>query len=160
MLTAKVRPLAREAGVRFEVRLSGDGNVPNREANLINLVLYNLVQNAIQATPRDKSVMLTVQAREQQIVCEVRDEGCGFNESQRANLFKPCRSSKEGGSGIGLAISKQLAKSIGASLELAETSPDGSRFVLAFNNRMAADLEPTGQPAPASPPAEHPAKAS
>src|SRR5256885_10117139 len=46
-----------------------------------------------------------------------------------AHLFAPCRSSKEGGSGIGLAISKQLANHLGAQLELKSNSPAGCVFV-------------------------------
>ena len=112
----------------------GEGILLNREANLISLVLYNLVQNAIQATPSEKRVTLRISAGSGNIVCEVQDEGPGISEAQRAQLFKPCRSTKEGGSGIGLAISQQLAKCIGAKLELTETAPTGSRFLLTFPN--------------------------
>jgi signal transduction histidine kinase len=134
MLNSKVQPLAREAGVSFESACEGQGSLGNREANILSLVLYNLIHNAIQATPRGKLVAVNLRASGRQIVCEVADQGSGFPEAQRANLFKPCHSRKEGGSGIGLAISKQLANSLGAELELKETGPGGSRFVLAFTH--------------------------
>jgi signal transduction histidine kinase len=133
MLEARVRPLAQEAGVQFETRVAADGTLRNREANLISLVLSNLVQNAIQATPKGKRVALSFAAAGDKVACEVADEGSGIGEAQRASLFKPCRSSKQGGSGIGLTISKQLANSIGAQLELKETSGQGSVFVLVFD---------------------------
>jgi signal transduction histidine kinase len=100
---------------------------------LISLVLYNLVQNALQATPRGKSVVVRFRDLDQKIACEVQDEGTGITEAVRATLFAPCRSSKEGGTGIGLAISKQLANCIGAELDLKESSATGSIFVLTFN---------------------------
>jgi signal transduction histidine kinase len=132
MLEAKVQPLARQAQVHFQTRLAADGILRNREANLLSLVLSNLVQNAIQATPKGKRVELRLSALGDKIACEVMDEGPGIPAAQQASLFKPCRSGKPGGSGIGLAISKQLANCIGACLELKETSPQGTVFVLAF----------------------------
>jgi signal transduction histidine kinase len=133
ILQGKVQPLARDAGVRFETHLNTAGILQNREANLISLILYNLVQNAIQATPKGKLVSISFSPRGQRISCEVRDEGPGLSESQRASLFKPCRSTKQGGSGIGLAICKQLANCLGAELELGDTGPKGSSFVLVFD---------------------------
>ncbi len=135
MVEARVRPLAREAGVQLETQLAAEGTLRNREANLISLVLSNLVQNAIQATPKGKRVVLSFTGAGDKVTCEVADEGSGIGEAQRANLFKPCRSSKQGGSGIGLTISKQLANSIGAQLELKETSSQGSVFALVFDIR-------------------------
>jgi signal transduction histidine kinase len=132
MLRSKVLPLAREAGVEFDLQVAAEGVLRNREANLLSLVLYNLVQNAIQASPKGKHVSVSFRAREQQIVCEVKDEGAGVPAAQREQLFKPCRSTKHGGSGIGLAISKQLAGCIGAQLELQSTGVHGSVFALVF----------------------------
>ena len=130
-----MRPLAQEAKVKFGIHVSGEVTLQNREANVISLILYNLVQNAIQATPQSKAVELSFSAAGGRVECQVRDEGGGLPPVYRARLFQPCQSSKEGGSGIGLAISKQLANSIGAELELRETSPQGSVFELVFDPR-------------------------
>lgn len=135
MTEAKVRPLAREAGIAFNAEVQGNAVLRNREANLLSLVLHNLLQNAIQATPRGQAVGLAVRANAGRVACEVRDQGPGISPEQHPVLFKPCRSVKEGGSGIGLAISKQLASSIGAELNLQETSSRGSVFVLSFECR-------------------------
>ena len=167
MLETKVRLLAREAGVefrgvsgapfrgkeagvRFTSDLSGNAVLRNREANLLSLIIYNLAQNAIQATPHDKSVTLELRAESQTVVCEVKDEGPGIPPDQGMNLFKPCRSTKEGGSGIGLAISKQLANSIGAELDLKKTSERGSVFMLAYDFAARAQLTDSGRAARSS----------
>lgn len=133
MIQSKIRPLAQEAGVDFAAEVRGKAVLRNREANLLGLVLHNLLQNAIQATPRGRTASLAVRAHAGKVTCEVRDQGPGIPPDQRAGLFKPCRSTKEGGSGIGLAISKQLASSIGAELEMQETGSQGSLFVLSFD---------------------------
>ncbi len=132
IISSKMLPMARGAGVQFYTQLKAEGLLANREANLVILILENLVQNALQATPEGKSVRLLVTRAEGEIHCEVRDEGPGFAQELRARLFAPCHSTKEGGSGIGLAISKQLATQINASLELKATSPAGCVFRLSF----------------------------
>jgi signal transduction histidine kinase len=130
MVVAKVRPLALETGVQLATQVNGGAALPNRAANLVALVLVNLVQNALQATPRGRSVTLRLTDVAENLVCEVRDEGPGFPDALADNLFSPCKSTKEGGSGIGLAISKQLANHLGAALELKSRSPTGCVFVL------------------------------
>jgi signal transduction histidine kinase len=125
-----VRPLALETGVQLDTQVSGAAILPNRTANLVALILVNLVQNALQATPRGQSVTLRLTDSAGNVVCEVRDEGPGFPGTLADNLFSPCKSTKEGGSGIGLAISKQLANHLGAALELKSHLPKGCVFVL------------------------------
>ena len=72
---------------------------------------------------------LSVIETTQTLVCEVADEGPGLPELLVAKLFTPCRSTK-GSSGLGLAISKQLANQLGGQLTLKKTGPAGSVFAL------------------------------
>jgi signal transduction histidine kinase len=130
IVVAKVSPLALETGVQLATQVNSGVAMPNRTANLVALILVNLVQNALQATPRGRSVTLLLTDSAENLVCEVRDEGPGFPDTLADNLFSPCKSTKEGGSGIGLAISKQLANHLGATLELKGHSPKGCVFVL------------------------------
>jgi signal transduction histidine kinase len=128
MISGRIQLLADRQGVEFVTRTNARGVFPNRVANLVALILVNLVQNGVEATPRGGSVQLLFRRDGDSIVVEVRDEGPGFPEGRP--VFAPCQSVKDGGSGIGLAISKQLANHLGASLELRENSTRGSVFVL------------------------------
>src|ERR1051326_1564512 len=139
MILAKVRPLALDAGVRIEQQINGEPVLANHAANLVALILVNLMQNALQATPRGKTVGLRLTQSGGNIVCEVRDEGPGIPEALVANLFSPCKSTKEGGSGIGLAISKQLANHLGAVLELKGHSPAGCVFGLTLPAKVGLE---------------------
>lgn len=130
IIAGRTRPLAREAGVRFTTRLEAEGVLSNRTANLAALIVVNLVQNAVQATPAGKAVTLAVTKSGGRCVFEVQDEGPGFPEELKKNLFAPCQSSKEGGCGIGLAISQQLAAHLGATLDLKSSSTAGCAFAL------------------------------
>jgi signal transduction histidine kinase len=140
MLASKVEALAREAGVNFQWVLTAQATLSNREANLINLILYNLIHNALQATPKGKAVILQISRTEGRIVCQVTDQGPGITAAQQKLLFKPCTSTKEHGSGVGLAISKQLANCIDGDLELESTGPHGSVFVLRFALKDSAPV--------------------
>jgi len=130
MIEPKARAQAAAAGVQFDLNLRGDGRLSNREADLISLILENLLQNAMEATGSGKSVELGVTATADRTVFEVRDEGPGLPPGLEARLFMPCTSGKKGGGGIGLAISRQLAQSLGARLELVVNRPTGCMFRL------------------------------
>lgn len=130
MVEGRTSALAAQAGVKLMIKQETEGSLNNRNANLVSLILVNLVQNAIQASPEGGSVELHVQRLSGSIHFEVRDQGSGLSPQIRNNLFKPVSSTKEGGSGLGLAISNQLAAHLGAKLDLTESCETGSCFVL------------------------------
>jgi|YelNatPaOPRAMG01_1025707.scaffolds.fasta_scaffold02221_9 signal transduction histidine kinase len=132
VVVQQVEPLAQARQVQLVPRLEGEATVSNRVANLLSLILVNLCQNGIEASPAGGQVTLHLANAGEQIRCEVVDQGPGFPEALRPHLFKPCVSTKEGGSGLGLAICKQLANHLGATLELEPSSATGCRFVLAL----------------------------
>jgi signal transduction histidine kinase len=131
LLAAKAAPLAKANGIRFEMEARFDGNVSNREADLILLILENLVQNAVEATPAGREVKVTVTDVAGVIHFEVQDQGPGLPAGLESRLFLPCTSGKKDGGGIGLAISKQLAQSLGGRLELVANRAFGCTFRLA-----------------------------
>lgn len=130
ILAHKFQNTAREKQVRFESEVSAEGMLNNRDANLVMLILENLLHNAVQATPTSRAVRLAIRSADEGVVCEVIDQGPGLPQLVRENLFTPCQSTKQGGSGIGLAISKQLSGHLGASLELKSSSAAGCVFAL------------------------------
>ncbi len=139
IVTTQVMPLARVCDVNFTAEVKSPGTVSSRAANLVGIILGHLAQNAIQATPRKKSVRLTLLGEPHGVRCEVRDEGRGFPEELRPLLFKPCLSTKDGGSGLGLALCKQLAGHLDAALELEQSTPHGCVFSLTLPENLAGD---------------------
>lgn len=133
-LVADVRQRVAAAATRRNVTVAaeaaGNCTLSSRTANLAGLVLANLLENAIEATPPGRTVSLSVAREAERLSFRVRDEGSGFPEALREHLFLPCKSTREGGSGIGLAICKQIADHLDAKLELAESSPRGCVFLL------------------------------
>jgi signal transduction histidine kinase len=145
LLESKVRRVATERGVHFQVRLLAQGRLANREANLVLLILENLLKNALQATPPGRDVRLEAAAANGGVEFQVLDGGSGVPADRQARLFQPCQSTKKGGHGIGLAISFQLARHLGATLELMRSTPEGSVFTLrlppAYRGQSVLDPE-------------------
>ena len=108
-----------------------EAELRNRDANLVLLILENLLTNAIEASHAGDAVSVRLSTGGAGVVqCEVEDHGAGLPMHVRTRLFQPCQSAKAGGNGIGLAISKQLAAHLGAELTLLKTDASGTTFTL------------------------------
>lgn len=139
MVSGTLAPVARSAGVEYQANVGASGLLSNREADLILLILENLVQNAIEATPAGKRVQVRVLRQGANFLMEVEDQGPGLPPGVAERLFTPCSSGKKGGSGIGLAISRQLATHVGATLELKESSGKGCCFRLVLPDQASEE---------------------
>ena len=109
---------AEEAGVRIEVTGEED-LVLDADARKLRQALLNLVLNAIQASPHGSSVRVDVAAS----VCEgvrltVRDDGVGMTSDVLDRIRKPYFTTKEGGTGLGVAVARGLVEQHGGRLEL------------------------------------------
>ncbi len=132
VLAGKVAGEAAARGLTFAATTSGEAALPARRANLAGLILRNLVQNAIEAAPAGTRVEVRGRVRpaDRGIEFEVTDAGPGLPEHVTARLFQPCTSSKAGGSGLGLALSQQLAQHAGGRIELVRSDATGTCFRL------------------------------
>jgi signal transduction histidine kinase len=128
----KKRVATAAAHRKVELITHADNNctLSSRTTNLVGLILVNLLGNAIESTPAGGTVSLSVSRENERLCFRVRDTGTGFPGHLRAHLFLPCKSTREGGSGIGLAISKQIADYLEAKLELAESTQQGCVWLL------------------------------
>lgn len=127
-LNERHQPAARAAGVELQVAAEPAGRLDSNRGNLLCLIAGNLIENAIQASPRGAPVRVDLGQAEGRLRLTVADRGSGISDEQQRRLFQPGRSSKPGGTGLGLAISHLLALEIGANLALVETSSAGTTF--------------------------------
>jgi len=110
---------------------AGPVQLPSRRANLILLVLDNLVRNACEASPGGGVV--TVRAAPGATGCVdfvVEDRGPGLDPAVAERIFQPVTSTKPGGGGLGLAISRELARHAGGDLRHEPRAGGGCRFYL------------------------------
>jgi signal transduction histidine kinase len=129
----RLDPAARARGVRSVLQSHSHRRLHNREANILLLVVENLISNALEAAPDHSEVRIaSVDGSDGSLMVRVTDAGTGIAPSVREHLFEPTVSTKPGGSGLGLAITRQLALSIGGDVSLESTGLDGSTFVVRF----------------------------
>lgn len=132
VVDAKIRPAMEERGVTLGLHCEKDAELQGRCGHLAALVLENLLRNACEAVRPGGHVSLSLRREGSMALCVVEDDGPGIPESVRARLFQPVTSTKPGGGGIGLVLSRQLAQHAGGSLSLEKSGPDGCRFLLSL----------------------------
>jgi len=97
--------------------------------------LINLIKNAWEAYERNQSPEIKVHISKneyQRPVIVVSDNGCGILPEVLDKIFVPFFTTKQGGSGIGLSICRQIMVSHGGNIKV-ESEPDkGTRVVLNF----------------------------
>ena len=94
-------------------------------------VLGHLIQNAIEATPKDGKVTIALSREASSVIIEITDTGEGMTaEFIRDRLFKPFESTKSAGMGIGAFESREYIHELGGTLEVSSTPPAGSTFTV------------------------------
>ncbi len=92
-------------------------------------VLGHLIQNAIEATPEQGEVEVSLAAEDGHAVIMVRDTGCGMDPAfVREQLFKPFASSKPSGMGIGAYECREYVRELKGDILVESTPGQGSTF--------------------------------
>ncbi|WP_312948664.1 ATP-binding protein [Agrobacterium sp.] len=92
-------------------------------------IVINLLQNALEAVEDKADGQVTISVREaaDQVVLSVADNGPGIAPDILEALFTPFNTSKDGGLGLGLVISREIAADYGGRIEV-ESNPSGTCF--------------------------------
>jgi PAS domain S-box-containing protein len=99
-------------------------------------ILLNLFANALKFTPPDGTIALDVETQPTTVAIAVRDTGIGIPAGQLEQIFEPFVQARRSvdpsdhGFGLGLAISRQLARAMGGNLTVQSTVGEGSTFTL------------------------------
>ena len=134
---------ASQAGMQLTIELPDDDDLPiSADGGAIEQVLFNLVDNACKygCSTDDRNIELSASRRGQRVLVKVRDHGPGVSAESRRRLFSPFSKSAERaatsapGVGLGLALSRRLARAMGGDLAL-EPSSTGATFVLTLASR-------------------------
>ncbi len=104
----------------------------------IEQILLNLVVNARDAMPSGGTVTVRVRSEAQHVVLEVEDEGGGMDEATQRRALEPFFTTKEEGTGLGLATVNDLVGRFQGELRLRSAEGAGTCFSLRFPRHVAA----------------------
>jgi two-component system, NtrC family, nitrogen regulation sensor histidine kinase NtrY len=100
-------------------------------------VLTNLLDNAIEASPKGGRVTVGVRWQDEEALITVTDEGAGIDVEDTEVLFQPFYSTKGRGSGMGLAMVQRIVADHGGTIRLEPNQPRGVRAVIRLPGERA-----------------------
>ena len=117
-------PQAQHAGVRIrkEIDPVWKDHPVNGDRERLRQVLCNLLLNAIQSMPTGGAVTVRISPG----ALQVEDQGGGFSEKALAGFGEPFLSEREGGMGLGLAVSKEIIESHGGKISATNLPGSGA----------------------------------
>ncbi len=133
-------PLIDKKNLTFHTNVS-DGVSLKAHPQAIEILLRNLIDNAVKYTPAGGSATLNLYRRDQDIIIELTDTGPGISDQEKEKVFERFYRSKKSdapGSGLGLAIARWVSDSHGARIELSDNQPTGLRARITFYNGFNA----------------------
>ena len=118
--------------VELKVELAPGDPIAIIDAGQVRQCLINLVRNASEALAAkgNGTVTLRTHAVGDRITIDVEDDGVGIRPDVLPRLFDPFFSTKEGGSGLGLALTQQIVKDHGGDLAVQSTVGKGTTFTV------------------------------
>jgi signal transduction histidine kinase len=140
-IEAFIDPELREHGIHLVTHLDRSVRVISVDPDLFRQALLNIIRNAIQAMPGGGT--LTIQSRftDGSFTISIIDTGEGMSDDVRKRVFDGFFSTRPGGTGIGLAITRQIIQLHGGGV-ICESAPGrGSKFAVSL---------PAGSPGHAS----------
>jgi signal transduction histidine kinase len=109
-------PWAQQRGVALSVE--GDARAPV-DAEALGRALDNLLRNAIEASPSGGKVIARIQPNGKSVHVTVEDRGPGVPEERAGELFEPFFTTKPDGTGLGLAMTRAIARAHGGDVTYA-----------------------------------------
>jgi two-component system sensor histidine kinase PilS (NtrC family) len=96
----------------------------------VRQVLWNLIKNALQASPPGGHVRATLAGGSGRVVLSVSDDGQGLSPSQREKVYNMFYSERTHGAGIGLALVRQIVDAHGGTIEIESEQNQGATFIV------------------------------
>jgi signal transduction histidine kinase len=136
-----VSPQAAAKGVTLaSIQVASDTTI-RTDASRVTQVLANLAGNAVKFTPRGGHIVVRVDESPERIAIAVRDDGVGIPHDMQERIFEPFvqvpieGATSRDGVGLGLAISRDLARRLGGEITVDSTPGQGSTFTLTLPRR-------------------------
>ena len=136
LLLDKVLNLARKqlqrANILVSTGLPGDLAPVFVTAGQIEQVFLNLILNAVEAMPGGGRLRITAVSSGAKVLISFSDSGAGMSEEALKHLFEPFYSTKHSGSGMGLAVSREIVCEHGGALTATNQPGQGATFTISL----------------------------
>jgi signal transduction histidine kinase len=119
-------------GVSVSVGTNLEEAIIRADRNQMIRVFNNLIKNAIQATPDSRStdITITISRTEEQIQIDVADNGIGIPNEKKNKIFTPYFTTKSTGTGLGLAMVRQIVENHHGTIDFDSTENIGTTFTI------------------------------
>jgi len=134
-ITVLYKAKFKESGIKLETQIVPADLSIEADLELIEQVLINLIQNAMEAMQETSDPGLAINGWENesgQVQISVSDNGAGISNEMLERIFLPFYSTKTNKSGIGLSLSQQIMMQHHGRLEVNSESGKGATFILVF----------------------------
>ncbi len=131
------KPVLASRGMRVEVERLGE-DIAIIDGSAVRRILVNLLDNAIRHGPDGQRLRIVVDHRDDSLLLVVEDEGPGIPRTERERVWLPYARGEDGGTGLGLAVVRNLARLHGGDAVVGELER-GARIEV----RLAAMAEAT-----------------
>ncbi len=139
-----VRPQAERIGVELEVEKPGDAVLIRGDRDLLQQAVLNVVVNGVEAMRDGGRLRLVVTAQGDTAALLVKDNGPGVPETNLDKIFNLYFSTKEKGSGIGLAMTYRIVQLLDANIEVDSAPGEGTEFLFRFGRITAPGAKREG----------------
>jgi signal transduction histidine kinase len=118
--------------ISTEVLLDQDAPAIKADPDRLQQVFINLVKNAIEASRKKGRVTVEMKSAGGAVRVAVRDAGCGIPPEEMNRIFEPFHSTKSGGTGLGLYLSRSIVERHGGTIEVDAAEGGGTVFTVAL----------------------------
>ncbi|MCX6113174.1 MAG: ATP-binding protein [Proteobacteria bacterium] len=127
-----IKPEIEKYGHKLDINISDDVKSFNVDPDHLKQMLLNILLNAQEASPMGGLITINTNMGEDGIEINISDSGKGISEEVGEKLFDPFFTTREHGTGLGLSVTKQLARSNGGDIKWKNRSEGGVVFVISF----------------------------
>ncbi len=124
--------------IAFDLQFSEEPLLAWVDAGKLDVVIYNLLSNALKYTPVGESISVAVKSKGDSFTIEVSDRGPGVDEAKLAKIFELYYQAEEsveaegGGTGIGLAYAKEIVEAHNGTISANNNSDRGLTVVVSL----------------------------
>lgn len=138
-ITERQRIQAERKNQNLTIHIPSEKILISADQVLFEQIFENLISNAIKYSPAGKNISVSVACEEGKVIVSVKDEGQGFSQADKANLYKPfvrlsaTPTGGESSSGLGLTIVKKFVEANEGTITLVSEKNEGAEFIVEFH---------------------------